>query len=96
MERRPVTLDRATVIATVKDIVTAEARAAVEPPAVPDDEPLAGPLLNVSSMALLGILTRIEDEFGSAVPDDLFAGRSLKTVQDLVDLVSFPAEEAPK
>lgn len=90
------TLDQDNVIATVKHIVVTEARAAVEPSAVPDDEPLAGPLLNVSSMGLLGILTRIEDEFGSAVPDDLFAGRSLKTVRDLVELVSLPAEEAPE
>ncbi|WP_051885627.1 acyl carrier protein [Streptomyces hygroscopicus] len=89
-------LDRATVIATVKDIVVTEARAAVEPSAVPDGEPLAGPLLNVSSMGLLGILTRIEDAFGSAVPDDLFAGRSLKTVADLADLVSLTAEETPR
>lgn len=90
------TYDRDTVVATVKDLVITEARAAVEPSAVPEDEPLAGPLLNVSSMALLGILTRIEDAFGEAVPDDLFAGRSLRTVRDLVELVTLPAEEAPR
>ncbi|MFJ9819115.1 acyl carrier protein [Streptomyces sp. NPDC101151] len=94
MERRPVRPDQDAVRETVKHIVVTEARAAVEPSRVPDGEPLDGELLKVSSMGLLGILTRLEDEFGAALPDDLFAGRSLKTVQDLIDLVTGPVEGA--
>ncbi|MEU7584322.1 acyl carrier protein [Streptomyces sp. NPDC041068] len=80
--------DRQAVAETVKSIVIAEARADLEPGQLPDDEPLDGELLKVSSMGLLGILTRMEDEFGAALPDDLFTGRSLKTVQDLIALVN--------
>ncbi|MEV5977402.1 acyl carrier protein [Streptomyces sp. NPDC052114] len=79
---------------TVKAIVVAEARADLAPAQLPDDEPLDGERLKVSSMGLLGILTRLEDEFGAAMPDDLFTGRSLKTVQDLVDLVNEGSEGA--
>jgi acyl carrier protein len=88
-----VTASHDTVAETVKRIVLDEARSTAAVADVPDDEPLDGELLKVSSMALLGILTRLEDEFGDAVPDDVFAGRSLKSVQDLIDLVTAP--EAP-
>jgi acyl carrier protein len=80
-------LDRVTVTRTVKTVVIAESRLSVGPDAVADDEPLNGDLLRVNSFGFVGMLVRLEDELGVTLPDDLFVGRSFRTVDDLVGVV---------
>jgi acyl carrier protein len=77
---------------SVKRVVIAESRLSLAPADIPDDEPLAGELLKVTSFGFLGMLMRLEDECGVLLPDDLFVGRSFGTVADLVALVAAAAQ----
>jgi acyl carrier protein len=79
---------RAALDEAVKRVAIAESRLSIDPSRVPDDEPLSGPLLRVSSLGFLGMLMRLEDECGVRLPDDMFVGRSFRTVADLADVVA--------
>ncbi|MZF84748.1 acyl carrier protein [Streptomyces sp. SID5643] len=81
-------LDRTAVAAVVKKVVVAESRLSLPPENIADEEPLVGPLLQVNSLGFVGMLVRIEDELDVTLPDDLFVGRSFRTVADLVDVVT--------
>ncbi|MFF8638200.1 acyl carrier protein [Streptomyces pilosus] len=81
-------LDRDAVATVVKKVVIAESRLSLPPDRVADDEPLVGDLLNVNSLGFVGMLVRIEDELDVVLPDDLFVGRSFRTVRDLIDVVT--------
>ncbi|MFF6914294.1 phosphopantetheine-binding protein [Streptomyces sp. NPDC012466] len=81
-------LDRDAVATVVKKVVIAESRLSLPPDSVSDDEPLVGDLLNVNSLGFVGMLVRIEDELDVTLPDDLFVGRSFRTVRDLIDVVT--------
>ncbi|MDG4795557.1 MULTISPECIES: acyl carrier protein [unclassified Micromonospora] len=81
-------IDRSAVATVVKKIVVAESRLSVPPDAIADDEPLVGDLLHVNSLGFVGMLVRIEDELDATLPDDLFVGRSFRTVGDLIDVVT--------
>lgn len=81
-------LDRDAVATVVKKVVIAESRLSLPPDSVTDDEPLVGDLLNVNSLGFVGMLVRIEDELDVILPDDLFVGRSFRTVRDLIDVVT--------
>ncbi|MFG1837140.1 acyl carrier protein [Micromonospora sp. NPDC049175] len=81
-------LDRSAVATVVKKIVVAESRLSVPPEVISDDEPLVGDLLHVNSLGFVGMLVRIEDELDATLPDDLFVGRSFRTVGDLIDVVT--------
>ncbi|EDY55531.2 MULTISPECIES: acyl carrier protein [Streptomyces] len=81
-------LDRDAVATVVKKVVIAESRLSLPPDRVSDDEPLVGDLLNVNSLGFVGMLVRIEDELDVTLPDDLFVGRSFRTVRDLIDVVT--------
>ncbi|MFF4490074.1 acyl carrier protein [Streptomyces sp. NPDC001544] len=81
-------LDRDAVATVVKKVVIAESRLSLPPDSVADDEPLVGELLNVNSLGFVGMLVRIEDELDVNLPDDLFVGRSFRTVRDLIDVVT--------
>ncbi|WP_433392217.1 acyl carrier protein [Micromonospora sp. KLBMP9576] len=74
--------------AAVKRMVVRESRLAIAAERVADDEPLDGPLLRVTSLGLLGMLIRLEDELDVTLPDDLFTGRQVHTVADLAALVA--------
>ncbi|MEU6776288.1 phosphopantetheine-binding protein [Streptomyces sp. NPDC046759] len=87
--------DRDSIAEAVKRVIAAEAGPGLRPSALSEDEPLGGELLRISSMRLLGILSRLEDELDTPLPDDLFAGRSYETVRDLVDLAVDGAEGSP-
>ncbi|MEV6627092.1 acyl carrier protein [Amycolatopsis sp. NPDC051106] len=80
--------DHATVADSVKRVVIAESRLSLEPHQIQDDEPLSGDLLRVNSMGFVGMLVRLEDELDVTLPDDLFVGRTFKTVDDLVEVVA--------
>jgi acyl carrier protein len=71
----------------VKKIVVLESRLRIVPAELADDEPLNGELLKVNSLGFLGMLVRLEDELDMTLPDDLFAGRTFRTVADLVDVL---------
>lgn len=80
-------LDRTAVTTIVKKVVVAESRLSVPPESIADGEPLVGELLNVNSLGFVGMLVRVEDELEVILPDDLFVGRSFRTVGDLIDVV---------
>lgn len=79
--------DRSAVAVVVKRVVIAESRLSLSPDRITEAEPLVGERLRVNSLGFVGMLVRIEDELGVALPDDLFVGRSFSTVGDLVDVV---------
>ncbi|GLY37945.1 hypothetical protein Amsp01_039690 [Amycolatopsis sp. NBRC 101858] len=80
--------DHTAVADSVKRVVIAESRLSLEPDQIQDDEPLSGDLLRVNSMGFVGMLVRLEDELDVTLPDDLFVGRTFKTVDDLVEVVA--------
>ncbi|MEH0935384.1 acyl carrier protein [Micromonospora psammae] len=74
--------------AAVKRMVVRESRLTIAPDQVADGEPLDGQLLKVTSLGLLGMLIRLEDDLDVTLPDDLFTGRQVHTVADLAALVA--------
>ncbi|MER7839425.1 acyl carrier protein [Streptomyces sp. NPDC096040] len=86
--------DRARIGEAVRRLVVTESRLSVDPRTISDDEPLNGPLLKVNSLGFLGMLIRLEEDLGIALPDDLFVGRTFSTVADLTALVATAAETA--
>jgi acyl carrier protein len=80
-------LSRPTVLDTVRSIVVRESRLSVDPASIDAAEPLDGELLRVTSVGLLGMMIRLEEDLGMTLPDDLFAGRVIRTVGDLVAVV---------
>lgn len=88
-----ITADRRTAVTSaVKRMVILESRLSIAEERVRDDEPLNGDLLSVNSLGFLGMLVRIEDELDVVLPDDLFVGRPVETVADVIDLVLFAVE----
>lgn len=87
--------DRETVTDSVKRVVIAESRLSLEPDQIQDDEPLNGDLLRLNSLGFVGMLVHLEDALDVTLPDDLFVGRTFKTVDDLVDVVA-EGSEAPR
>lgn len=83
---------RTAVTSAVKRMVILESRLSVPEERVGDQEPLNGDLLSVNSLGFLGMLVRIEDELDVVLPDDLFVGRPVETVADVIDLVLFAVE----
>jgi acyl carrier protein len=57
------------------------------------DELLNGRVLRVASMGLLGMLIRLEEELDVTLPDNLFAGRIFRVVDDVIEVV-FEAVQA--
>jgi len=80
--------DRQTVFDAVKRLVARESRLSIDPQAIPDDEALDGQLLRITSVGLLGMLIRLEDELSVTLPDDIFVGRVMHTVADLATVVT--------
>ncbi|HEX6872094.1 MAG TPA: acyl carrier protein [Micromonosporaceae bacterium] len=82
------------VLDAVRRIVVRESRLSIDPATVAEDEPLDGPLLRVTSLGLLGMLIRLEDELAITLPDDLFAGRVVRTVADLAAVIEAVGEQS--
>ncbi|MET8847469.1 acyl carrier protein [Amycolatopsis sp. NPDC004625] len=85
--------DRPTVSDSVKRVVIAESRLSLTPAEIPGDEPLNGDLLRINSLGFVGMLVHLEDALDVTLPDDLFVGRTFRTVDDLVDVVAEGAGE---
>jgi acyl carrier protein len=79
---------RAEINELIKRLVLRESRLSIAISELPDDEPLNGGLLAINSLGFLGMLVHLEDELDVQLPDDLFAGRSFRTVADLVNLIA--------
>lgn len=75
----------------VKRMVARESRLSIDPREIANDEPLDGPLLRITSVGMLGMLIRLEDELGITLPDDIFVGRVMYTVDDLAAVVAAAA-----
>lgn len=82
------------VLTAVRKMVVRESRLSIDPQTVATDEQLNGRLLRMTSLGLLGMLVRLEDELGVLLPDDLFTGRQIYTVGDLADLITSSAQMA--
>ncbi len=54
--------------------------------------PLLGGIPEFDSMAVVTVLTMIEDEFGFSVADDEISGETFETVGSLADFVAQKAE----
>ena len=52
------------------------------------DTPLLGALPELDSMAVVALLTAIEDRFGFAVPDDEISGETFATVGSLTAFIA--------
>jgi acyl carrier protein len=76
----------------VKRMLIAESRITLDPAPLRDDEPLVGPVLNVSSFGFIGMLIRLEDELGVDLPDNLFVNHTFTTVADIVTIVAEGAD----
>ncbi len=87
-------LDPRRAVESVKRVVIAESRLSLKPADLSIDEPLNGELLKLNSLGFVGMLVRLEDELDVILPDELFVGRSFRTVSDLVDVVVAGAEVA--
>ncbi|MEV6828456.1 acyl carrier protein [Amycolatopsis sp. NPDC051102] len=85
--------DRPTVSDSVKRVVIAESRLSLTPEEIPGSEPLNGDLLRINSLGFVGMLVHLEDALDVTLPDDLFVGRTFRTVDDLVDVVAEGAGE---
>ncbi|KDN21587.1 acyl carrier protein [Amycolatopsis rifamycinica] len=80
--------DRTAVSESVKRVVIAESRLSLAPEQIQDNEPLNGDLLRLNSLGFVGMLVHLEDALDVTLPDDLFVGRTFKTVDDLVEVVA--------
>jgi acyl carrier protein len=49
--------------------------------------PLLGAVPELDSMAVVGLITGLEDEFGIAIDDDDIDGRTFETVGSLVEFI---------
>lgn len=65
------------------------AQAGLPPDAVVVSEstPLMGELLHVTSLTILGMLLKLEEELDIVLPDNLLVGRTFHTVGDIVSVV---------
>lgn len=81
------TVDHTEVSRSVRQILATMSNLDITSSLVAENEPLNGSLLCIDSLALLGMLLRLEDELGVTLADDLFVGRSFTTVADIVDVV---------
>ena len=80
-------LNRADVSDAVKRLCIETSRLRLSPEQIGEDEPLSGPLLNVTSFGFVGMLLQLEDQLDVTLSEDLFVGRSFTKVADLVDAV---------
>lgn len=81
-ERNPVNVEQE-VIKTVRDVLGLD-RSKVTLDA---DSPLLGGIAELDSMAVVSILTALEERFGIAVDDDEIDGRTFATVGSLTKFV---------
>ena len=80
-------LSRETVVDAVRRLVVAESRQPIDPATVPEKERLDGKLLRMSSIDVVWLLVRLEDDLVVRLPNDIFVGRRFRTVADFADAV---------
>lgn len=57
------------------------------------DSPLLGALPELDSMAVVGIITTLEEQFGFSIYDDEISAENFETVGSLVDFVERKLDE---
>lgn len=73
--------------ATLKQILSAQLGPSYPPASFQPDTPLLGTIPELDSMAVVGILTAIEDEFGVEVADDAVSAEVFGTFGTLARFV---------
>jgi len=72
------------VLRVLDDVLSLKGRAATFTP----DMPLLGAIPELDSMAVVSLITTLEEQFGLVVDDDDIDGATFATVGSLVDFVS--------
>jgi acyl carrier protein len=83
----PTALESADVINCVKRIVISESRLSLGVDELSEDTALQGDVLRIGSLALLGMIVKLEDELDVILPDNLLVGRSFHTLRDVTVVV---------
>lgn len=73
---------------SLRQILSAQLGGAYPPQSFKDDTPLLGSIAELDSMAVVGILTAIEQEAGIEIPDDEVSADVFATVESLHDFVA--------
>lgn len=73
---------------TLKRILAAHLGSSYPPTYFSDQTPLLGAIPELDSMAVVGILTAIEEELGIAIPDDEVSADAFATFSDLETFVA--------
>lgn len=87
-------MDCATLSAEIKEIVVSSLGLPVKPEMITDDEVLYGGRFNISSMAVIDILTEIEGRLGVEVPDEVLDIRIFDSIRTLVETISSLLQKA--
>lgn len=82
-----VPVEQSEIVGRIKRIVAAESQISSGADSLPDTTPLTGGVLRINSLAMLGMLVKLEDELGVQLPDDLLLGRRFKTLGDIISAV---------
>lgn len=72
------------IVALLDDILGLEGRAAT----FGDDTPLLGALPELDSMAVVAVITGLEEQFGLVIHDDEIEGATFATLGSLVEFVT--------
>jgi acyl carrier protein len=72
------------IVALLDDILGLEGRAAT----FSDDTPLLGALPELDSMAVVAVITGLEEQFGLVIHDDEIEGATFATLGSLVEFVT--------
>jgi acyl carrier protein len=80
-------MDRDTLRAEVKHLLTAGLRLQLAPDDIPDDVPIFGDSLGLDSIDALELVVLVEDRFHVAIPDEDVGRRAFASVNALVDFL---------
>lgn len=72
----------------LKKILSAQLGPSYPPSSFTERTPLLGSIPELDSMAVVGILTAIEEELGIAIPDDEISADAFATFADLASFVA--------
>jgi acyl carrier protein len=80
-------MDRATVLAEVKDLLVKGLRLDRAPADIPDDSPIFGEGLGLDSIDALELVVLVEDRFHVSIPDEEVGKRAFASVAALADFI---------
>ena len=80
-------MDRAAVLAEVKELLVTGLRLDRTPADIPDDSPIFGEGLGLDSIDALELVVLVEDRFRVSIPDEEVGKRAFASVGSLVDFI---------